>query len=119
MSEEVMGPRIGSGKAAELERVDLDQLKAGDRTIFIQLMADLAACAPSDDVIRKWAAKNPDRYFYSMKLVAGMMGLAEKVEYKGTIIHAIASMSDAELLKKLDELKHPTSHKMIDGQKPA
>lgn len=117
MSEEVTGPRIGSGSVAEIERVEIDRLSVGDRSPFVKIMADMIGCAPSADVIKEWASKYPDRYFYSLKMLGGLMGLAEKVEHEGTVIHAVMNLSDADLMKKLEELKVSMNHKMIDGQK--
>lgn len=115
MNEEITGPRIGSGNAAKIEDIDLDRLMVGDRTLFVKIMADMMACAPSTDEIKAWAKKYPDRFFYSLKLLGGLMGLAEKVEHEGTIVHAVMNMSDADLMKKLEELKLQTSHKMLNG----
>jgi hypothetical protein len=113
---EISGPRIGSGNVARVEEVEIDRLQVGDRSAFVKIMADLIGCAPSSDVIKEWAAKYPDRYFYSLKMVGGLMGLAEKVEHEGTIIHAVMNLPDAELMKRLEELKTEFKHPMMkDG----
>ena len=112
---EVSGPRIGSGNVAQVEQVEIDRLQVGDRSAFVKIMADLIGCAPSADVIKEWAAKYPDRYFYSLKMVGGLMGLAEKVEHEGTIIHAVMNMSDADMMKKLEEYRVSMDHPMKNG----
>ena len=111
--------KIGAGEIAKIASVDVDRLRTGDREVFVKVMADLLACAPSKEEIETWAKKYPDRYFYAMKLVAGMMGLSEKVEYSGTIFHAVVNMSDAELMKSLDEMKISLDHPMKNVTRPA
>ncbi len=115
MTDEVSGPRIGSGNIAEVERVDLDRLLVGDRAPFVKIMADMLGCAPSSDVIKEWAAKYPDRYFYSLKMIGNLMGLADKVEHEGTIIHAVMNLPDAQLMEKLEALRVEMKHPMKDG----
>jgi hypothetical protein len=112
---EILGPRVGSGNVAQVERVDLDRLLVGDRAPFVKMMADMIGCAPSADVIREWAAKYPDRYFYSLKMIGNLMGLADKVEHEGTIIHAVMNLPDADLMKKLEEMRVSMDHPMKDG----
>lgn len=116
MSEEIITPRIGSGSAARLEKVDTERLSVGDRLAFVHMMADMIACAPPVEKIREWAEKYPDRYFYSVKMLGGLMGLAEKVEHEGTIVHAVMNLSDSELMKKLEDLKTDFKHPMTNGQ---
>lgn len=117
MSEEITGPRIGSGNVAKIEQVEIERLSVGDRSPFVKIMADMIGCAPSSEKIKEWAAKYPDRYFYSLKMLGNLMGLADTVKHEGTVVHAVMNMSDADLMKKLEELKVSMNHKMIDGQK--
>lgn len=97
---------------SEPVQADLERLRVGDRDIFIQVMKEFLDNRPSPERLREWGAKYPDRYVYAMKLMAGMMGLAEKVEYSGTILHAIANLSDVELMAKLQDLTVEVSHPM-------
>ena len=113
---EVTSPRIGSGSVAKIEEVEVERLSIGDRSPFVKIMADMIGCAPSSDEIKKWASKYPDRYFYSLKMLGGLMGLAEKVEHEGTIIHAVMNFSDAELMKRVEDLRISINHKMLDDQ---
>lgn len=113
---EVLPPRVGSGAAANIEQVGLDRLANLDRLPFVKMLADLIACAPDMDTARKFARKHPDRYFYSLKVSAGLAGFTDRVEHRGTIRH-VGDMSDGELLLMLEKLKAdapPIHHPMKD-----
>ena len=106
---------VGAGKAAVDEGIEADRVVQGDRMEYAKMMADMLACAPNVERLREWANKFPDRYFYSLKLIGGMVGLAERVEHHGTIVHAVAAMSDSEIMRKLEDMKlnmlHPVAVK--------
>ena len=120
---EVIPPssRTGGGVAAREEAIEAERIVNGDRMEYARMMADMIACAPPIERMKEWAAKYPDRYFYSLKLIGGMVGLAERVEHHGTIIHTVANMSDSEIMKRLEEMKvemlHPLAEKKNEPAK--
>ena len=48
-------------------------------------------------------------------MLGNLMGLADKVEHEGTIIHAVMNLPDADLMKKLEEMRVSMDHPMKDG----
>ena len=113
--------RVGKGFEGRKDEIEPERIVNGDRMEYAKMMADMLACAPSIERMKEWAAKYPDRYFYSLKLIGGMVGLAERVEHHGTIIHTVANMSDSEIMKRLEEMKvemlHPLAEKKNEPAK--
>ena len=115
LNGEVLEPvnRVGTGKEATNQGIEAERVVLGDRLEYAKMMADMLACAPNVERVREWANKYPDRYFYSLKLMGGMVGLAERVEHHGTIVHAVAAMSDSEIIAKLEQMKMTVQHSLV------
>jgi len=80
----------------------------GDRTDFVHLLADFLKAKPSEDALRSYAEKFPDRFMQGMAIAGRLAGFTEKLEVKhsGTLaafVEEISGLSDAELLKKARE----------------
>lgn len=83
--------------------IDMDALYRQERKHFAHLIGDFLACAPSIGELEKWAAKNPDRWGYTLRLLMQMAGFTDKIELSGNLMAAIGRMSDLELMKKVEE----------------
>jgi len=83
--------------------IDLEALARGERDAFHRILADFMACAPKIEDLLKWAAKNPDRWMYTMRLLGQMAGFSDKVELNGNLMAQIGRLPDAELIRRLSE----------------
>ncbi len=83
--------------------IDLDALLRTERTAFTKILADLIGCAPSIEDLQKWAAKNPDRWMYTMRLASQISGFTDKIELTGNLAAQIGRLPDAELMRRVNE----------------
>lgn len=81
------------------------KLLAGLREPFVDSLARFLGCEPEPEVVAAWARRNPDRWVFAVKTLAGLSGLSEIPSGGVTIgtlnILAITKMSDSELRYEL------------------
>ena len=95
--------------------IDLESLARGERDAFHRILADFIACAPKIEDLLKWAAKNPDRWMYTMRLLGQMAGFSDKVELNGNLLAQIGRLPDAELMRRLAEKEKQIEPPTVGG----
>lgn len=92
---------------------DIARLEQSDRTPFLEILSMMVGpdVRPTVSDLKDWAAKFPDRYFYGLKIMAGLGGFADKVELSGALMHEIQRLPDSELLKRLEAMENANGPK--------
>lgn len=96
---------------------DIARLEQSDRTPFLEILSVMVGpdVRPDAEGLKEWAAKFPDRYFYSLKIMAGLAGFADKVEISGALQHEISRLPDSELLKRWEKAKESVGGPQANG----
>lgn len=99
------------------DRKQLQQIQALSREPFHAPLDLWLRNAPSDEDVRAFAKKAPDRWAQGIAILSRQSGYTEKVEVDASstllgFAQAIAAMSDAELIRKLAE--QPTTPPALD-----
>ena len=101
MNEEILKARLGfSGD--ELRA----RLKQYDRSPFMELLAKFIESVPSEDALRAFARRNPDKWVTAIFAIQRMSGYTEKTEttVNMNLAVAVGRMSDSQLEDKLREM---------------
>jgi hypothetical protein len=80
----------------------LQELSVGLRDPFRRELARLLAIPVTDDDLRAFAAKAPDRHFQSIAILGRLAGYSDHLEVTATR-RDVSSMSDSELLAELSQ----------------
>lgn len=87
-------------------------LQALSREPFQEVLALCLQATPTPARLREFAADYPDRWANMLAIMGRLAGFSDKVETinRHTHAHVVATLSDAELLSKLDMLREdPTT----------
>jgi hypothetical protein len=82
------------------------RLRQYDRTPFLDLLAIWLESAPSEDQIKSFARKNPDKWVNSLSQIARTAGFTDKTELTHNINLVVGQMSDSQLEDRLRALTH-------------
>jgi len=107
------------GKLGDL----MSKIGSLDRQPFRDTLANMLSAEPSAAKVKAHAEKYPDRWAQSITLFAKMAGYSEKIVHEHNLYAQIVTMSDAELIHKLQELEakidaigEPEGGETIDGE---
>lgn len=88
------------------------RLRAYDRTPFLDLLAVMLECHPTEEDIRRLAKKSPDKYVAALSQLARTSGFTDKTETTHTVNVQVGRMSDSQLEDRLrmmaDQLQLPS-----------
>ena len=108
----------GRMKPGEVTR----QLETISRRPFQTLAADLMGCLPTEDGLREFAAKHPDRWMSMIVLIAPLAGYrdaARQIHFDDELNRPIREMSDAELVAEMRQLGTQLENQgLTDGLAP-
>jgi len=101
MTEDITKQRLGF-TGDELRA----RLKQYDRSPFMELLAKFIECVPTEDALRAFARKNPDKWVNAIFAIQRMSGYTEKTEttVNMNLAVAVGRMSDSQLEDKLREM---------------
>jgi hypothetical protein len=94
-------PEASADPNAERGRI-LRELAAGLRDPFLRELARFLTTAPTEEQLRAFAAKSPDRWAQAIAIHGRLAGF-DKLEVTGTLRQDVSNMSDSELLGELSE----------------
>ena len=84
----------------------LSQLESYSRQPFTATLARILDCEPTPENIKKFAAKQPDRWGQLAAMFARMSGFTDKTEIVNVSVLAIVkNASDSELLSRISEIE--------------
>lgn len=88
----------------------LERLRAGDRSPFLDMLAELLDAHPDHAALKAFAAKTPDRYWQAITMAMKAAGYREqldlRVEGLAAIVAEIQTLPDSELQKRLSDHAH-------------
>jgi len=89
---------LGSSVSKEIQELN--------RSPFRVELARLLDCAPTDEALRTFATKSPDRWAQAIAILSRLSGFSEKHITEHNVNVVIATLSDAELNDRLAMLEH-------------
>jgi hypothetical protein len=92
-----------------------EQIKIGREAIEIALMnmsrqpfrdalATLLGCSPSEDAIKAFAERFPDRWAQAVAIMGRLSGYHEKLQVDTNMLSEIQNLSDSQLMTRLQEV---------------
>jgi len=99
-----------AAKTAKLK----DQFRAYSREPFIDILAKLTACEPTQAALETFATNHPDRWIAAMAKLGQLAGYHERLEIKGNLVLELHSMGDAQLLAALAEVDEKLLELTVD-----
>ena len=79
-------------------------LNALHRAPFTAILANAIGAEPTEDELKKFAAKSPDRWAQLIAIFGRLSGFTEKTEIRHAI-HDYSAMSDAELQQAIQDME--------------
>lgn len=92
------------------------RLRQYDRTPFIELLAGWLECLPTEDAVKAFAEKSPDKYISALVQIARVGGYVDKMETNVNINVAIGNMSDSQIQDRINELHQELGLPLIEGK---
>ena len=98
---------------SELIEAHLRQLS---RQPFLELLARVIRCEPSEESLRAHSNKNPDRWAQILAILGRLGGFSDRVSFAGNLsLVNIENMSDMELINRLNELEEQLQKQLPQG----
>lgn len=90
------------------ERDDvLERLRNGDRSPFLDMLAELLEARPDHAALKAFAAKTPDRYWQAITMAMRAGGYREQVDLRveglAAIVSELNELPDSELERRLSK----------------
>ncbi len=81
------------------------RLRQYDRMPFLDLLAAMLECAPTEADLRRLARTHPDRYITALGQLARTSGFTDKTEVNHNVNLTVGKMSDSQIMDRLRELQ--------------
>lgn len=80
------------------------RLRQYDRTPFLDLLAGMLECAPTEQDLRRLARAHPDRYIGALGQLARTSGYTDKTEVNHNVNLTVGQMSDSQIEDRIRQL---------------